>query len=466
MDVIRVHLLEVLQRVACTLQNAIESLPGMAKPVDTSSEHPAEGEPERAEDDEPTSAHHASGVITAGLLFIVLVVTALYLNGYSVLWQAVTDMITGSLLKARVIDHSLLGLLGALSAVVTLAIPLCVGAGMLGDKIYGSVKSHAVAKMFGGIRNHYLLMTATVTAEEVFARFLFLGLPLWIFGGHLPLAWFWVLFLVGNSLWAVVHLTNYQNPEERHLLRVLPQFLGGVFFTVIFLKFGFFGALVVHLAYNNLLFSMMRKGVFNRGELLAILWHGFVAAVSAFFLFYKSGKSLLNMTYWLNSNATGYQIPGWSTMDYLWGVLLATSLLFIIGDLMQFDLYCADNQQHVYDNLLKAVSIVVFAFGAFFGLQAVGVPFEMRIAVMAFIFMVISRTASGSGMSRIFWIGIPGLMIQLCTTLALGFTSPVWLILLAVALVEAVDDVIRVQDRKAEERAGNVIALLSPARSK
>jgi hypothetical protein len=460
-----VQFLNVLQQWAYALQRAAESLPGMAKPADTPEQPASDNTSEQAEDD-PSPQHRASGVITACLLFAILIVTALQLDGYAALWRTITGTFTGSLLEARVIDHSLLGLLGVLSAAVTFAIPLCVGSGILVDAIYGSVKSHAVGKMFSGISNHYLLMTATVAAEEVFARLLFLGVPLWLGDGHLSMGWFWALFLVGNSIWAVIHLSNYKDPKERHLLRVLPQFLGGVVFTVIFIEFGFFGALAVHLAYNNLLFSMMRKGVFNRGELVAILWHSLIAAVSAFFLIYKSGKSLLDMTYWLNSDITSYQIPGWSTMDYLWGVLLATSLLFIIGDLLQFDLYCDDYQEHIYDNLLKAVGVIVFAFGAFIGLQFLGTPFEMRVAVMALIFMVISRTASGSGMSRIFWIGIPGLMIQLCATLALGFASPVWLILLAVALVEAVDDVIRVWDRRSEEKTGSALALILPSRSK
>jgi len=102
----------------------------------------------------------------------------------------------------------------------------------------------------------------------------------------------------------------------------------------------------VHLAYNNVLFAMMRRGMFNRGELIAILWHGLIASISAFLL-YKDGKSLWDMTHWLDSNAASYAIPGWSTTDYLWGVLLVTSLLFIIGDVLQFDLYCSDNQKNV-----------------------------------------------------------------------------------------------------------------------
>lgn len=453
------HLPGALERLICGLHNAIESLPGMARPTEESA---CEG---HAEEDKSLE-HRASGAITALVLYGLLMAAAFALDGYAALWQATVGTFTGSLMEGRVIDHSLLDLLGALGAVATIALPLCLASGALCDALYGPVKSHGVAKMFTGIKNHYLLMTATVTGEEVFARLLFLGLPLWIGKGHLPLPLFWALFLIGNVIWALVHLYNFKDPKERHVLRTLPQFLGGVFFTVIFVNFGFFGALLVHLAFNNVLFSTMRKGIFNRGEIVAVFWHGIVAAVSAYFLVVEEGKSLLDMAYWLDSGATNYQIPGWSATDYLWGVLLVTSLLFIVGDLMQFDLYCGDHQKHVYDNLLKAIGIIVFAFGAFFGLRAVGTPFEMRVAVMAVIFMVIVKTASGSGMARAFWIGIPWLMTLLCVTLALGFASPVWFILLAVALVEAVDDVIRIWDRKAEEAPAGVLAFVLPARLK
>jgi hypothetical protein len=314
--------------------------------------------------------------------------------------------------------------------------------------------------MFRKVHNHYLIMTGTVTAEELFARLLFLGVPLWLGHKHLSHGLFLALFFVGNSIWAAVHIMNYKDPKERRLLRTAPQFVAGVFFTVIFINFGFFGGLVVHLAYNNLLFATMRRGIFNIGEVVAIVWHGIIVALSGFCLMYIRGKSPLDMTYWLDHNATSYRIPGWTAWDYAWGVLMVCSLLYIIADLMLFDLYCGNRHRHVFDNLLKALYIIGFSFAGFFGLQALGTPFEMRIAVMALALIAIVRTSSGSGMARAFWIGIPWMMVLLYATLALGFASPIWLILFAVALVEAVDDVIRIWDRKREERLGLVPMLV------
>jgi hypothetical protein len=54
--------------------------------------------------------------------------------------------------------------------------------------------------------------------EELLTRWLFLGAIPYVFGLHGPIS-FYVLFLVGNILWALIHLLNYRDREDRNPLR-------------------------------------------------------------------------------------------------------------------------------------------------------------------------------------------------------------------------------------------------------
>ena len=69
-------------------------------------------------------------------------------------------------------------------------------------------------------------------------------------------------------------------------------------------------------------------------------------------------------------------------------------------------------------------------------------------------------------MARVFWIGIPWLMILLYATLALGFASPIWFILATVALIEAGDDIIRIRDQRFEGSIRRSLMLLVPLRNR
>lgn len=93
-------------------------------------------------------------------------------------------------------------------------------------------------------------LATVVLFEEFYARWLLLG----AIGG---LAWFdgtvgfYVLFLGGNAAWALLHLMNFREGRADPL-KVLPQFIGGFFSTVMFLRYGLAGAFAEHLAWDLL----------------------------------------------------------------------------------------------------------------------------------------------------------------------------------------------------------------------
>lgn len=88
-----------------------------------------------------------------------------------------------------------------------------------------------------------------IIAEEVFARYIFVGL--------IPKLWqplLWPSMIVGNAIWAWVHLNNYSNPRDKILPRVFPHFVGGLLLAWVYLKFGLVASITFHLFHNSIAF--------------------------------------------------------------------------------------------------------------------------------------------------------------------------------------------------------------------
>jgi len=93
-----------------------------------------------------------------------------------------------------------------------------------------------------------------VFLEEVFARLLLFWLPLHLSGYNIIV--FYIFWILSNGIWALLHLTNYEE-HDRSIWLVLPQFIGGLFIeSYAFLKFGFWVAYAIHLFYDFILFSL------------------------------------------------------------------------------------------------------------------------------------------------------------------------------------------------------------------
>lgn len=88
-----------------------------------------------------------------------------------------------------------------------------------------------------------------VTAEEIVFRWFPLAvlLPLWGTATGL-----WVLIITSSLIFGFLHVYN-QNSKNRRLIFTLPQIIGGITLSYIFLAFGFTGAVMTHLAFNVIL---------------------------------------------------------------------------------------------------------------------------------------------------------------------------------------------------------------------
>ncbi|HJV32588.1 MAG TPA: CPBP family intramembrane glutamic endopeptidase [Patescibacteria group bacterium] len=170
-----------------------------------------------------------------------------------------------------------------------------------------------------------------VLAEELFARGLFLGLlrQVPVFSGPVGL---YLLFFLGNGIWALLHLGNYFFEEDKHPLRVLPQFIGGVFDTVAFLKWGLFGAVLVHFTHNAIVFATNKREGVGAGWFVHVMTHVLMLAVSLIGL----QKPLGDVGAWLSGGRIA-PLAGWSLGDYAWLLLAVSSALSLATTMLLYD---------------------------------------------------------------------------------------------------------------------------------
>jgi hypothetical protein len=180
-----------------------------------------------------------------------LAIFAVTSGGIADLGIALRHFITGDLRELRVIDSSVNQVsFFAAATVVLLPMVFIVGEGVL--RVVGSIdalpenNTKLTSKSTLGI-----LMLVVV--EELLARWLMLGVLSSVFEGASN---FYLLFFIGNGAWALVHLLNYPK-SHRNPLMVLPQFLNGVVFSVVYIYFGLVAVVAVHLVHDLLYVSLI-----------------------------------------------------------------------------------------------------------------------------------------------------------------------------------------------------------------
>src|ERR1051325_7585458 len=139
-----------------------------------------------------------------------------------------------------------LAMLPVLLLIVAVEMPISLGVGIGLQAVFGkskhSLRDH-LEEMAG--KKIFKSLFVMVLLEELFARGLFLALLTKIPFLAGPAA-FYVLMLIGNALWSLAHLSNFKEKAERHPVRVLPQFIGGLFLSYVFVKYGLLASTLAH----------------------------------------------------------------------------------------------------------------------------------------------------------------------------------------------------------------------------
>lgn len=184
-----------------------------------------------------------------------------------------------------------------------------------------------------------------ILMEELFARGLFLGLlhQVPVFSGPVGL---YLLFFLGNGIWALLHMGNYFFEEDKHPLRVLPQFISGVFDTVAFLKWGLFGAVLVHFTHDAIVFAIGKRERVGAGWFIHIAVHALMLIISLIGL----QKPLGDVAVWVTFGRIE-PLSGWTLGDYAWLLFTVSSALSLAGTLLLYD------QMRLKDGLLRKLGV-------------------------------------------------------------------------------------------------------------
>lgn len=411
---------------------------------------------------------------SAGGTFIMLVIIGYLSGGLTSILAELPWLFSGQVTSIIAHNFSVLDMASVIVAGICLSIPLSLLGGGIQWLFLGKLKGeHILTKKPNGEVpetpipvNLFHSFFVIILMEEIFARWLFLGVLTHVFAGPF---FFVVLFFLGNGLWALQHKLNFLNKADQKNLRVLPQFLSGLIFSYVFVKYGLLASVLVHFGHNAVLFALSKKEKFETRYLLV----GLYFLVFSGLFFYLQTRSFTDITTWFASVPI-FSLKGWSFWDYLLvdlSIFASLNLLVIIlgydgldtkitlramkeahqkmsADDPRFEpqkllisimeapqqLWKTDKIRYCWIMLKNSVFgsafMMIILSGLFWllGLIISDVPF--RILTLTILFCFLQNRNSSNALARDFWINLPSLYIMICVTQALGGVTLIFIYLL------------------------------------
>lgn len=269
-------------------------------------------------------------------------------------------------------------------------------------------------------------MVGTVFLEELFARFLFVGILTHIFQGTFA---FYVLALTGNALWAWVHYLNYA-PQDRKVRQVLPQFFGGIFLIVLYVKFGFWVTFVAHVLYNVSLFSLAKVQLPGKQAQSTLIWYGGVLVIS-FLLILNQGVDLTMLSAW---TTTGIDpLDGFGFFDYFLMLVFMLSIGKVVSELLLLDRIKLDSGNMWATTpqgaLLASVAVLVIVLLPYFFIEQYIAGEVAAATSIAVSLCFLTSAKSGSAMVRTMLINLPYTFVFVACVIAVGILQGFVLVL-------------------------------------
>ena len=357
----------------------------------------------------------ASAAWTMFGTWAVLLTFAIFTDGFVDFWQVLSNLLSGDANMAQLHSGELMRMAPTIAAMVSIDLVLMVPIAMLVSAV---VKIDKKEDKRAGIfqtdkpKAQYAAIMTTLGLEEAFARWLFLG-----FIGQL--AWFthsnvafYVLFFVGNGLWAAIHLANIAKKGKEFPIKkfhqmvvfVLPQFVGGIMITAIYLPYGLVGALIAHIVFDMVLFASDRVDVFNRGEKLVTAYNSIVAAICLTLFTLNGNGSLLDMKRWLDDDIMSFSLPGWTFWDYALAIAGLMCIIIVSLEVLQYDREGGTKHSEFLKDWVRLGTFMAAA--CFIAKGAVGMTYlslggvVITLAICSTFFV---KSRSGSGLARLFW---------------------------------------------------------------
>ncbi len=356
----------------------------------------------------------ALGLVTGLGIWLLLILTTVMTDGYGPVFSAIGDFFGGrpqGLDGAQVFDLSTLLFI---VATLTIMLPAVILTGILLLILFGTHTGHSLDKLFkSGKKSLFAVILVVVAIEELATRWLFLGALTYIFDGVVA---YYVLFVVSNVLFAYAHIYNFESKSDRQLLRVMPQFVAGMFFAITFTKYGLFAAILLHFAFNMALFAVHKKKSLGQKNLYTLVC-SVAMLIIGLVLF---DQRLTDVLQWLQPNG-GFALSGWNFVDYLLLLFVITGATGVLAELLTFDRYDLDVTTNVGELVLGTLLVPLLYLGMLWVTSLVIPNQIIQILVTGLLVLCIVKPQTPSHCSKMFWMDIPELFVLLCAITALGF---------------------------------------------
>lgn len=253
-----------------------------------------------------------------------------------------------------------------------------------------------------------------IMVEELFARALFQGfLPRFLPGS----SFLWAI--IGNALWALVHIRNYKDPSDRHPIRALPQFVAGFLLIYLYAKYGFFWTLLAHFSFNCILFAVAKRGgglwdevVYGGYYLVVILIFGWLAS--------RNGLSLGNFKPWMGGNIT--QLDGFGPWQYFILLVLLEAIIELALTVAGYDVVAlAEGSRGFITYMLGHIVVIGLVYlGLWIG-GLLGWSTTQSVIAVSVVLATMTVADSPSGASRLWFKGLVVNFALVATIITLGF---------------------------------------------
>lgn len=368
-----------------------------------------------------TYIYAGEGIISFfGLVALILGVTIFLKADFGGVAEGLLNFITGKLLDIPKGDSAVLRIVADSGVVLLINIITSITIGTLVSTILGRPKSYAMHSLDKILDRGPFPLFLIVLVEEILARWIPLGVIGSLFNNPVI---FYALFLVANVGWAVFHLKNFEDKQDRNIARVMPQFIGGFFLAYLFIRYGFFVCLMVHYLFDVVLLVTRKEQPVTSHDWLVVGYNAIVAFI-AFFLMGQKNLEVSNLVPWLFAIETD-GVGMLSFWDYVILLTFVGSLAQVVGGVLLLDSIKIDKNH---------LSISTYGFGVIIYVGLVLVlnwllahfvaGIVARTFLIALLVSFLSRSTSGSMLARV-WLNAPALFLIVVSFSDLGFLSSV-----------------------------------------
>jgi len=225
-------------------------------------------------------------------------------------------------------------------------------------------------------------------------------------------------------------LFNFKKKDERNVLLVVPQFISGILFTYIFVRYGLVTTILAHFFFNAVLFSALKEKMPNKGTLKVLAFYVVVGVLFAIGMGIR-GLKVSDLAPWLTTNTIA-SLANYSFIDYVALFVFVDCIVVVIASLLLLDPISLDGKtvQTIIKYgpigflLIAVLTAVIHVAMVLFGNWALSLVVKdllARILILTIALAITTKTTSGSALTRRTIVYLPTTFLSVAIMTTLGF---------------------------------------------